>query len=68
MHHYVLPVPPDEFTEIVFSMARWVRDYKSSFKVRWMRFKPYLKNDLFFLFRKAFKSLRIRLLKHVVKE
>ncbi len=68
MNHYVQPVPPDEFTEIVFSMARWVTDYKSSFKVRWMRFKPYLKNDLFFLFRKAFKSLRIRLLKHVVKE
>jgi len=67
MHHYVLAIPPEEFRELALRIATWVFQYKSSFKVRWMRFKPYIKNDPLFIFKKAYKSLRVRLIKRFMK-
>jgi radical SAM superfamily enzyme YgiQ (UPF0313 family) len=67
MHHYVIAIPPDEFKELAFKIATWVFQYKSSFKVRWMRLKPYIKNDPLFIFKKILKSLRVRLMKRFMK-
>lgn len=67
MHHYVLAIPPDEFRELAFQIATWVFQYKGSFKVRWMRLKPYIKNDPLFIFKKILKSLRVRLMKRFMK-
>lgn len=63
LHHFVRDIPPDEFNSIAFDVARWTFNYKCSYKVRWMRIKPYIKNDPLYPFRKVVKSLRVRALK-----
>jgi len=68
MHHFVKDIPPDEFTKKALEITQWVFNFKCSFRVRWMRIKPYIKNDLFYPVKKLVKSIRVRVLKRFVKE
>jgi radical SAM superfamily enzyme YgiQ (UPF0313 family) len=64
MNHFVKGIPPERFHEIVFEISEWAVAYKSSMKVRWMRIKPYVKNDPWYPFKKLFKSIKIRVLRY----
>lgn len=66
MNHFAKEVSPERFSQIIFEITKWVVDYKSSMKVRWMRTKPYIKNDPLYPLKKIYKSLKVRLLKHFV--
>ncbi|OVE74331.1 hypothetical protein BVX94_00690, partial [bacterium B17] len=66
MHHYVKDVSRERFTEIVFEVARWVLNYKKSFKIRWARIKPYIAQDPLFPFKKICKSLKVRILQRMI--
>lgn len=67
MHYFNSVIPPKEFEEKVIGITRWVFDYKCSARVRWMRIKPYIKNDLLYPVKKLIKSIRVRTLKRLVK-
>lgn len=71
--HFVKNIPPNEFTQIVNKMGRWVFKYNNSFITRLRRSKPLilslLRNDPLFLFQKAYQFFITRLkIKHSRKE
>lgn len=68
MNHFVKDISSEEFTKKAIEITQWVFDYKCSYRVRWMRIKPYIKNDPFYPFKKLAKSLRVRVLKHFIKD
>jgi anaerobic magnesium-protoporphyrin IX monomethyl ester cyclase len=68
MNHFVKNISQEEFTKIVFNITQWLSDYKSSARVRWMRIKPYIKNDLLYPFRRLLKSIRVRIVKRFIKD
>lgn len=67
MHHFVKDMSPEEFTKKAVEITQWVYNYKCSYKVRWMRIKPYIKNDSLYPVKKLIKSVRVRVLKRLVK-
>ncbi len=67
MHYFNGIIPPKEFEEKVVGRTQWVFDYKCSARVRWMRIKPYIKNDLRYPLKKLFKSIRVSTMRRIVK-
>ncbi|HDY88187.1 MAG TPA: radical SAM protein, partial [bacterium] len=68
MNHFTNNVSPEEFARIAINITQWVFDYKCSFRVRWMRIKPYIKNDLLYPFKKLLNSIKVRILKRFVSD
>lgn len=66
MNHFAKDILPDEFAKKAVDITQWVFDYKCSFRVRWMRIKPYIKNDPLYPLKKLMKSVRVRVLKRIV--
>jgi radical SAM superfamily enzyme YgiQ (UPF0313 family) len=67
MNYFIKDIPPKEFEKKAVEITQWVYDYKCSTRVRWMRIKPYIKNDFLYPLRKLMKSIRVRTLKRFVK-